>query len=375
MKFLTKKVFSLGTIIGLHVNFSVVLIMAWTIIKRGWDFSVTSFSNESFYMAGGRGRFNIAAVVIGALFKYLHFNHLTFYLFNILLSSFTIFVFFNLARTCLNRRHSLYLTAIFAFNPEFTFYNNFVLKENMLIMVIIIAMYFFFKALTTDLLTYKVVFCLLLPLIFLVREPLVLMSFLPLALLPKSQRKLVVLSGIAIACVLLYMSREQCVEMLKNYMSSHLGNYGITKALLENIYGVPTLITFGELFSSPALFAGYFLRSFLRYIRPGWSQGVKLNLFLIPYTLFVVYVFIASLPYRKFLTSTYRTAYFLIALIIILVSLVIIIYDPVVRYRYSVYQLGFVLLVLNLRGYQECTPHRSHATTTKSHAIVKYATV
>jgi hypothetical protein len=121
MKFLTKKVFSLGTIILLHVTFSVALIMSCTIIKRGWDFSVTSFGNESFYIAGGPARFDMAAVVIGALFEHLNFSHLTFYLFNVLLSSLTVFIFFNLARTCLTRKLSLYLTAIFAFNPELAF--------------------------------------------------------------------------------------------------------------------------------------------------------------------------------------------------------------------------------------------------------------
>jgi hypothetical protein len=73
----------------------------------------------------------------------------------------------------------------------------------------------------------------------------------------------------------------------------------------------------------------------------------------VPYTLFVVYVFAASFPYRKYLASAYRTAYFFIGMAIILASLIIIIYDPVERYRYSVYQLGFTLLILNLKGYQE----------------------
>lgn len=358
MKFLTKKVFALGTIILLHVAFSVALIMAWTIIKRGWDFSMTSFGDESFYIAGGPGRFNIAAIVIGALFKYLHFNHLAFYLFNILLSTTTVVVFFNLARTCLTRKLSLYVTAIFAFNPEFVFYNNFVVKENMLILVIVVAMYFFFKALATNLLGYKILFCLFLPLITLIREPLVLMGFLSLALLTKSRRRLVILAGSAAAFGLLYLMREQSIELFKAHWTSHLGNYGITKFLLKDIYGVPTVITFCTLFSSPALLAEYLFRSFLFYIRPGWSAGIKFNTFLVPYTLFVVYVFIASFPYRKYLASTYRTAYLLIALTVILISLVLIIYNPVERYRYSVYQLGFSLLILNLRGYQEHIHHQ-----------------
>jgi len=327
--------------------------MAWTLIKRDWDFSVASFGDESFYIAGGPARFNIAAVVIGTLFKHLHFNHLTFYLFNILLSATTVVVFFNLARSCLSRKVSLYVTAIFAFNPEFVFYNNFVVKENMLILVIVVAMYFFFKALSTNLLVYKILFCLLLPLIALIREPLALMGLLPLALLTKSTRRLVILAECAAAFGLLYLMREQSIELFKAHWSSHIGYYGATKTIFEDIYGTSTSVTFSTLFRSPALLAEYLFRSFLFYIRPGWSAGLKLNSFLIPYTLFVVYVFIASFPYRKCLASTYRTAYLLIALTIILISLVLIIYNPVERYRYSVYQLGFSLLVLNLRGYQE----------------------
>jgi len=363
MKFLTKRVFSLGTIICLHVTFSLALIMAWTIVKRGWDFSVTSFSNESFYMAGGPGTFNIAAAAIGTLFKYLHFNHLTFYLSNILISSLTVLVFFKLARICLDRKLSLYITAIFAFNPEFAFYNNFVLKENILILVIVIAMYFYFKALATDLPGYKFLFCFLLPLIVLMREPLILMGFLPLALLPKTTRRLTLFSGIMAAFGLLYLAREQCAELYASYWASHIGYYGATKAIFEDIYGYPTGVTFGTLVSSPGLFAEYFIRSLLYYIRPGWNAGVKLNSFLAPYTLFVVYVFVASFRYRKYLASTYRTAYSYIAITVVLVSLIIILYDPVERYRYSVYQLGFTLLVLNLKGYQEYVAHRSYMIT------------
>ena len=185
MKFLTKKVLSLGTIIFIHAGFSIALIMAWTITNRGWDFSVTSFPNEKLYMYGAQREFNIAAVLISSLFKYLHINHLTFYLINVLISITTVIVFFYLARTCLNRKLSLYITAIFAFNPELAFYNNFILKENLLILIIFVAMYFFFKALTTNLITYKILFCLFLPLIFLLREPLIFMGILPLAFFPK----------------------------------------------------------------------------------------------------------------------------------------------------------------------------------------------
>jgi len=375
MKFLTKRVFSLGTIIWLHVSFSVALIMVWTIVKRGWDFSVTSFSSESFYVSGGgAGRFDAAAAVISAMFKYLDFNHLTFYLLNILISVTTVIVFYHLARTCLDRKLCLYATAVFAFNPELAFYNNFVLKENALTLIIVVAMYLFFKALATDWSGYKVLFCLLLPLIALIREPLILMGFLPLALLPKTTRRLILLSGMAAAFVLLYLTRQQCTELCKSYWVSHIGSYGATKAIFEDIYGYPTTVTFGTLFSSPALLAEYLLRSFLYYVRPGWSAGVKLNSFLIPYTLFVVYVFVASFPYRKFLAPAYRTAYSFIVSVVIMVSLLIIIYDPIERYRYSVYQMGFTLLVLNFRGYQERVCHAPCTAAVGSQATVECAT-
>ena len=100
---------------------------------------------------------------------------------------------------------------------------------------------------------------------------------------------------------------------------------------------------------------------------------MKLNSFLIPYTLFTVYVFIASFRYRKYLTSNYRTAYLLIASTIILISLILIIYDPIERYRYSVYQLGFTLLVLNLKGYQEYIFYQPNMAATRSEANMKYA--
>jgi hypothetical protein len=353
MKFLPTRIFSLGTIVWLHVSFSLALIMAWTMIKRGWDFRVTSFPNERFYMSGGPDVFNLAAVVIGAMFQYLHFNHLTFYLFNVLVSSATVVIFFYLARICLDRKLALYVTALFAFNPELAFYNNFVLKENLLILVIVVAMYFFFKALTADRIMYKIGFLLLLPPVALLREPLVLMGFLPLAFFRNPARRLIFFCGIAVACGLLYLMREPTSTLIKAYWASHLGNYGATKAIFEDIYGVPTSVTFGEVFSSPSLCAEYMLRSFLYYIRPGWNAGVKLNSALIPYTLFVIYVFIASFPLRKYLVPTYRTAYGLIALIVIALSVLLIIYDPIERYRYSVFQLAFTLLVLNLAGYQE----------------------
>ncbi|UCC97008.1 MAG: glycosyltransferase family 39 protein [Phycisphaerales bacterium] len=354
MKFLPKKVFSLGTIVWLHVSFSLVLIIAWTMIKRGWDFRVTSFPNEWFYISGGPDVFNVAAIMIGAMFRCLHFNHLTFYLFNVFVSAATVVVFFHLARTCLGRKLSLYVTAIFAFNPEFGLYNNFVLKENLLILVLIVAMYCFFKALATNRVVYEILFTLILPLIGLLREPLVLMGFLPLAFFRKSMRRLICFFGVVVACSLLYLMREQADVLIKAYSASHLGNYGATKVILEDIYGAPTSVTFGEVFGSPALLAEYFFRSFLYYIRPGWNTGVKLNSVLIPYTLFVVYVFVASFRFRKYLVSSYHTAYMLIALIVIALSLILILYDPIERYRYSVFQLAFTLLVLNLTGYQEC---------------------
>ncbi len=346
MKFLSKKVFSLGTIIFIHVTFSIALIMSWTIIKRGFDFSVASFGDESFYIAGGPGRFNIAAIVIGALFKHLYFNHLTFYLLNTLLSTATVIVFFYLARSCLSRKIALYITAIFAFNPELVFYNNFVVKENMLILLIIVAMYFFFKALSTNLLGYKIIFCLFLPVIALIREPFALMGLLPLVFLKKSTRRLVVISAFMAAFGLMFPIYEK-------FYYAHIGNYGATIAIFEDIYGLRTSVTFGELFNSPGLLAEYLFRSFLFYVRPGWSAGLKFNTFLVPYTLFVVFVFATSFRYRKYLTSTHRTAYSFIAFTIILISLALIIYNPVERYRYSVYQLGFSLLVLNLSGYHE----------------------
>jgi len=360
MKFLTKRVFSLGAIICLHVTFSLALILAWTIVKRGCDFSVTSFSNEQFYMAGGPGTFNIAAVAIGALFKYLHFNHLGFYLLNVVISSLTVVVFFMLARTCLARRLSLYVTAIFAFNPEFAFYNNFVLKENILILIIVVAMFLFFKAMVTDLPVYKFLFFFLMPLIIVVREPLILMAILPLALLPRTTRRLTIFSGaIAVLC-LSYLAREQIAEICALYWVSHIGQYGATKEIFADIYGYPTEVTFGTLLSSPGLLAEYLIRSFLYYMRPGWHAGIKLNAFLVPYTIFVVYIFLASFTYRKYLNSKFRTTYSCIGVAIVLVSMIIIFYDPVERYRYSIYQLGFTLLVLNLKGYQEYIAYRPY---------------
>lgn len=353
MKFLPKKVFSLGTIIWLHVSFSVALIMAWTILKRGWDFSVTAFPNERFYASGGPDVFNLAAVVIGAMFRYLHFNHLIFYLFNVLVSSTTVVVFFHLARTCLERKLALYVTALFAFNPEMAFYNNFVLKENLLILVIIVAMYCFLKALGGHGPRYTTLFLLLLPLLGLLREPLVLMGFLPLAFLRKPARRLIIFYSVAVACSLLYLRHQEAGALIKAYWASHLGDYGATKAVLEDIYGVPTSVTFGEVFSSPGLFAEYFFRSFLYYIRPGWNAGVKLNSALIPYTLLVVYVFLVSFPFRRHLPSAYRTVYRLLVLVVIALSVILILYDPIERYRYSVFQLAFTLLILNLKGYQD----------------------
>ncbi len=353
MKFLTRRVLSLGAIILIHVAFSIALIMAWTIINRGWDFSVTAFPNERFYASGGQREFNIAAILIGSLFKYLHINHLIFYLINVLMSTATVIVFFHLASTCLNRKLSLYITAIFAFNPELAFYNNFVLKENLLILVIIVAMYFFFKALTTNLITYKILFCLFLPLIFLLREPLIFMGILPLAFFPKPTRRFLFLWGAVATCVLIFIMHEQSAFFLKSYYHSHIGYYGATKTIFEDIFGVPTSVTFGTLFSSPALFIEYIIRSLLYYLRPGWNAGVKLNSFLVPYTLFAVYVFLASFRFRKYLTSNYRAAYLLIAFIVIMISTLLVIYDPIERYRYSVFQLSFTLLILNFKGYQE----------------------
>ena len=90
---------------------------------------------------------------------------MTFYLFNVIVSATTVIVFFYLAMICLDRKLTLYVTAIFAFNPEFAFYNNFVLKENLLILILVVAMYCFFKALETNNFIYKILFLFLLPLI------------------------------------------------------------------------------------------------------------------------------------------------------------------------------------------------------------------
>jgi hypothetical protein len=329
-----------------HIAFSIALIMAWTVIKRGWDFSVTSFSNENFYTAGGPDHFSLAAVAIGAMFKYLHFNHLAFYLFNTFISAVTVIVFFKMARMCLDRKLSLYITAVFALNPEFVFFNNFVLKENIIILAIVIVMCLFFKALAMDSLRYKIFFCLLLPLVPLLRKPLVLMLILPIVFLPKCTKKLILVSGIAAtSCVLIYL--------LQLCWTADIGNYGATKSILKNIYGAPTTVKLCTIILTPSLLVEYFFRSTLYYIRPGWSAGVKFNSFLVPYTLIAVYIFIASLRYRHFLSPIYRNVYLTIALIIIGTSLILIIYDPIERYRYSIYQFGFTLLILNLRGYQE----------------------
>ena len=310
-------------------------------------------------MASGRGTFNAAALVIGALFKYLHFSQLAFYCFNVLMSSLTVVMFFCLARSFLTRKPSLYVTAVFAFNPELAFYNNFVLKENMVIFVMVVAMYFFFRAMATNCPVCKILFCLLLVPIALLREPLALIGILVIGLLPK---RAIPWAGVA-ALGLVCMVYGQCAQLAKSYCVSHLGNYGITRHLLEDIYGVPTVITFGELFSSPALLAEYLIRSFVYYVRPGWNSGLKFNTFLVPYTLFVVYIFVASFSYRKYLPPAHRRAYLFVSVIIILLSLLYIIYDPVERYRYSVYQLGFTLLALNLYGYHEYRSRRPDAVT------------
>jgi len=234
MRFLTKKVLSLKVIVFIHVVFSIALIMAWTIIKRNWDFSVTSFPNESFYMTGGYGEFNMAAVLIGALFKYLHINHLTFYLINVLMSTTTVIVFFYMARTCLTRKLSLYVTGIFALNPEFAFYNNFILKENLLILVIVVVMYFFFKSLATNSSTYKILFCLFLPLIPILRESLIFMGILPLVFFSKSTRRFIYLWG-TLALLIYEKITLFFTSFCESYWISHIGDYGATKAIFTDI--------------------------------------------------------------------------------------------------------------------------------------------
>ena len=229
-------------------------------------------------------------------------------------------------------------------------------------------MYLFFKAMATNSLRYKILFILLLPLVPLLRKPLVLMGLLPIVFLPKCTKKLILISGIAVAGGLLFYILQLC-------WTADVGDYGATKIILKDIYGAPTIIKLCTIFLTPSLLVEYLFRSTLYYIRPGWSAGMKFNSFLVPYTLFTVYIFIASFRYRHFLSPIDRRVYLTIALIIIGVSIVFIVYDPIERYRYSVYQLGFTLIILNLRGYQKRIDSYPCPVTAKMQATVEHAII
>ena len=359
MRFLSKKVFSLSTITVMHIIASLAVLFMWTTLKRGGDFSVTSFPDESFYISGGPGEFNLLGTFIGILFKYLHFNHLDFYLFNILLSTTAVVVFFKTVRTFLNRKLSLYLTAIFAFNPEMLYYNNFVLKESILTLVIVVAMYLFLKAWATNLLHHKILFYLFLPLLPLIREPLVLMMILPLAFLPKSTRLITYSLIITIAICLSQVVPDEYISKINPFaLHKFAGSVGLTHRILTSTLGTETLITFEELISTPLSLLEYLLRSTLYFIRPGWDNGILLNSVLVPYSLFVFYIFLASFQYRKWLNKNDRRAYFFIALSLILLSVFLIMCIPSVRYRYNVFLLAFMLIILNFKGYGIHVSHK-----------------
>ena len=316
----------------------------WTFLKRDGDFSVMFCPNEKAFVAGNVPRLGWTAIVTGVLFKYLHFNHLAFYLFNTFLSAVSVVIFHSLARTCLDKKLSLYATAIFAFNPAVFYYNNFVLKETILMLIIVSVMYLFLKALKTNLLRYKIMLLLLLPLL-LTREPFCFMFLLLFVFLPKRKMKMMMLL-LAIASLLVIMCYAS------RYFHSHIGNYGATKTILRHIYGKPTVITYAELLTTPVLFAKYILLSVYYFFKPGLNDGIKLNCVLIPYDLFFYFILIASFKFRKFLYQRDKIAYSYIGIIFLLVSLVFLIYDPLERYRDSITPLLTVLLVLNFKGWQ-----------------------
>ena len=324
----------------------------WTFLKRDGDFSVMFCPNEKEFVAGNVTRLGWTAIVTGVLFKYLHFNHLAFYLFNTFLSAVSVVIFQSLARTCLNKKLSLYATAIFAFNPAVFYYNNFVLKETILMLIIVSVMYLFLKALETYLLRYKIMLLLLLPLLF-TREPFCFMFLLLFAFLPKRKTRMMMLLP-AIILLFVIMCYANCLHWnsISRYFHSHLGNYGATKINLQHIYGKPTVITYAELLTTPVLFAKYILLSVYYFFKPGLNNGIKLNCVLIPYDLFFYFILIASFKFRKFLCQRDKIAYSYIGIIFLLVSLVFLIYDPLERYRDSITPLLTVLLVLNFKGWQ-----------------------
>ena len=126
-------------------------MLLWTYIKRGGDFSVMLCPDEKMYIAGDTAWLGWMSLFISALFRYLHFNHLAFYLFNTFLSTISVIIFYNISRIHLEKQLSLLATAVFAFNPVVFYHNNFVLKETILMLMIVSAMYSFFKAQETNL--------------------------------------------------------------------------------------------------------------------------------------------------------------------------------------------------------------------------------
>ena len=352
VRFLTKKTPSINTIVVLHVVFSIGFMLMWTFLKRGGDFSVMFCPNEKGFVAGNVSRLGWTALVTGVLFKYLHFNHLAFYLFNTFLSTISVVIFHSLARTCLDKKLSLYATAIFAFNPAVFYYNNFVLKETILMLIIVSVMYLFLKAIETNLLWHKIVLLLLLPLL-LTREPFCFMFLLLFAFLPKRKMKIMILlpAVVLLFSVICYANCQDW-NFISIYLHSHLGNYGATKIILRHIYGKPTVITYAELLTTPVLFAKYILLSVYYFFKPGLNDGIKLNCVLIPYDLFFYFILIASFKFRKLLCQRDKIAYSYIGIIFLLVSLVFLIYDPLERYRDSITPLLTMLLVLNFKGWQ-----------------------
>lgn len=327
-------------------------MLLWTYIKRGGDFSVMFCPDEKMYITGDTAWLGWMSLFISALFRYLHFNHLAFYLFNTFLSTISVIIFYNISRIHLEKQLSLLATAVFAFNPVVFYHNNFVLKETILMLMIVSAMYSFFKAQETNLLQYKIMLLLLLPLL-LTREPFCFMFLLLLAFLSKQKIKMIILPlAIILFFYMICYTNNPCFNFINSYFHSHLGNYGATKIILQHIYGQPTTITFSELFTTPALFAKYICLSIWYYIRPGMYDGVRFNCVLIPYDLFFYFMLLKSFRFRKFLRSRDKISYFYIGMVILLISLLFIIYDPHERYRDSITPLLTVLLVLNFKGWQ-----------------------
>ena len=352
IRFLTKKTLSINTIVVLHVIFSIGFMLIWTFVKREGDFSVMFCPNEKAFVAGNVPRLGWTAIVTGVLFKYLYFNHLAFYLFNTFLSAISVVIFYGLTRTCLDEKLSLSATAIFAFNPVVFYYNNFVLKETILMLLIVSVMYLFFKALKTNSMWYKIMLLLLLPLL-LTREPFCFMFLLLFAFLPARKAKfMMLLPAIALFIALMRYSLFSDWDLVDKYLSSHLGNYGATRIILRHIYGKPTVITFAELLTTPVLFAKYILLSVYYFFKPGLNDGIKLNCVLIPYDLFFYFILITSFKFRKFLCQRDKIAYSYIGIIFLLVSFVFLLYDPLERYRDSINPLLTMLLVLNFKGWQ-----------------------